>query len=178
MASRMSRKRRLAYLSLLPPLPLFPYMLWRLWVGGSPSSLLYVLTALAVFGACIGLLFLNRRRSLYALLIPSVVVGASLAIWWGSYVHGRSLAIGVCQDAIDNPFGDYVQVLRQIAGYSEPTCAVGALVRERWFVRIDAEDVVIGSMWIALDDDDDMQVERVELEALRATQTDDRGRAR
>ena len=161
MSRRPSRTRRSAYLSLVLPVPVVLYVCWRLWLGAQPFTLMYVLLPMSLLGAAIGLLWLRRRNWIQAVSLPTIAVAIGIGLCVIAYQHGRSRVETACEEALRLPLGEYAPVLRQMNANADVACAVGDLVGQTWFVRVETASRDLGSMWFTLDEDDELVLRRV-----------------
>ncbi len=164
----MRKRKGLAFAVLALPLPLVAYVVWRFWVGSEPHYLLLWLTAALFIASGVALMWLLRRKSLYALVASVVclgvtVGGCALALW-----HGERKARLACEEGIQSPLGEHVEALRQLAASERPTCAASDFVSGSWYMLVRSGGVDIGSMWLVVDENDELQVRRVTVEQATA----------
>lgn len=161
---RLRKRKGLAFGVLVLPLPLLAYVILRFWVGSEPRLPLLWLAAVVLIASGVALMWLLRRKSMFALVASVAYFGITfgscgLALW-----HGERLARTACEDAVRLPMGEHVATLRELATTDGVTCAVGDLVSGSWYMLVQAGGLNIGSMWFVLDDDDEFVLRRVTLE--------------
>ena len=105
----MRRRKSLAFGVLALPLPLVIYVIWRFWVGSEPHYLLLWLAAALLIASGVALMWLLRRKSLYALVASLLYFGVTfgscaLALW-----HGERKARIACEEGIQSPLGEHAE---------------------------------------------------------------------
>lgn len=160
----MRKRKGLAFGVLVLPLPLLVYVVWRYWVGSEPHFLLLWLTAVVLITAGVALMWLMRRKSLYALIASLIYFGVTfgscaLALW-----HGERKARIACEDGIQNPLGEHAEALRELASSERVTCSVSDFVSGSWFMMVRSAELDIGSMWLVVDENDELLLRRVTVE--------------